>query len=101
MKTHSAIMAAVLGAALATPALAETQTVGVRYADLDLATPAGQAELDRRIDRVARSICKMDEVITGSRTPSSAARQCYQEAKASTHQQIADRRARAAGAGGG
>lgn len=54
-------LAVVLGT-LASPAMArrEEPTV-VQYADLDLTTPDGQAELDSRIDRAVRSFCKADD----------------------------------------
>ncbi|GGE01035.1 hypothetical protein GCM10011529_04140 [Polymorphobacter glacialis] len=39
-------------------AQAEIVTRNVRVADLDLRSPAGLAELDRRIDRAARQVCE-------------------------------------------
>ncbi len=51
----------------AAPALAtETARAELRYADLDLATPAGQAELSTRIDKAAEAYCT-PEAATGSR----------------------------------
>ena len=46
-------------AAFAVPAAAETQTTtrGVQYKDLDLATEAGQKELENRLDSAAREVC--------------------------------------------
>ena len=89
--------AALLGAATAfvSPAGAETSaSVAVKYSDLNLSSRSGQAQLDRRIDKAARSICGIDDVITGSRLPSTEARQCYEQAKASVHDQVAERIAR-------
>jgi UrcA family protein len=49
-------------AVIATPAAAETQSVNVSYADLNLDTSAGQAELNSRIDAAAGRICGKAEV---------------------------------------
>lgn len=92
MNTRFAILAAALGATLsATPTLAETQSVGVGYADLDLTTPAGQAELDHRIRVVAEKICGIGEIRTATRLPSSTARECLRDTVASTKEQVAAR----------
>jgi UrcA family protein len=50
-------LAAVATAALATPAVAQTSSVTIGYGDLNLASPAGRAVLDRRIDGAARQVC--------------------------------------------
>ncbi|MEO6153611.1 MAG: UrcA family protein [Croceibacterium sp.] len=85
-----AMMAAALGAAaLTAPAAAES--VGIRHADLDLATPAGVQMLDRRIDSAARELCGIGDLRTGTRLQSSASKQCYQNAKANAHKQVAER----------
>ena len=68
------------GAALADTA--DQKTTEVVYADLDLATAEGVAELDRRINRAAQTVCRMDETIVGTRIQSREARKCYKEAKA-------------------
>ena len=39
------------------PALAQPPAGTVRISDLDLATPAGVAKLDRRIDRAVAQLC--------------------------------------------
>ena len=48
----------------ATPVMAQAEIVtrSVRVADLDLRSPAGVAELDRRIDRAARQVCETNGV---------------------------------------
>lgn len=92
-----AAAAAVLGAAtaFAAPAAAETPTsVAVKYSDLDLATSAGQARLERRIDSAARSACGMGEIRTGRFTPTTAQRQCYATTKSNVHDQVAEMIAR-------
>jgi UrcA family protein len=97
MRYPAILAAALLGATVfAVPAAAET--VGVKYADLDLSTQAGQAKLERRIDSAAREACGM-EVVTGRFTPSTAQRQCLEQTKASVHQQVAETIARGAGRG--
>ena len=57
MKPIRSLIPIVLVASLAAanPAQAETRTV--RYADLDLTSPAGQAALDRRLENAVRQVC--------------------------------------------
>jgi UrcA family protein len=97
MRYPAILAAAALSAAMAfaVPAAAEdSASVEVKYADLDLSTSAGKAKLERRIDSAVRSACGMDQVRTGRLTPSTAARECYQQTKASVGQQVAQRIAR-------
>ena len=49
-----ALLALILASA---PTLAQPPVGTVRYSDLDLATPAGVAKLDRRIDRAVAQLC--------------------------------------------
>lgn len=59
-----AVLAAplVLGAAsIAAPAAAEELSVVVKYGDLDLASPAGKATLDRRIAAAVEKVCSPAE----------------------------------------
>jgi len=59
LKTSFAL-AAILAAALATPAIATPVAAGARsvaYADLDLASAAGRARLDQRIHAAVRAVC--------------------------------------------
>jgi UrcA family protein len=56
------LAAAVAAAGLSTltavgPAMASDSGVTVQHADLNLASAAGRAALDRRIDRAARQVC--------------------------------------------
>lgn len=92
------IGAATLGLALtASPALAgdgsarhgELPTMEVSAAGLDLNTAEGQRILERRIDQAAREVCRADYIATGTRIPSSAARECVAKAKASAERQVA------------
>jgi UrcA family protein len=48
---------AALTAAVAAPAAAEAPSVTVRFGDLDLATPAGKAALDERIEAAVNKVC--------------------------------------------
>jgi len=80
------ISIALAGAALiAAPAVSaeqrETQTIGVSFDDLDLATDNGREELDRRIHNAAKEVCGMNEATTGSRITDRQTRQCYRDAK--------------------
>jgi UrcA family protein len=52
--------------ALTSASAAFAQETTVRYADLDLSSVAGQAELERRIESATRQICR-GEAITGTR----------------------------------
>ncbi len=89
------ISAALLAATIvATPLVASaqdgaTRTTGVTYRDLDLTTQAGRTELDRRIDNAAREACGMDEVVLGTRLPTSGQNRCYRDAKAQLNQRFA------------
>lgn len=77
-------------AALATPAAAQTISIDVSYADLDLTSPQGQAALDRRIDSAAREICGGEEQRTGTRiVMNTKVRTCIAEVKAKAAIQVA------------
>jgi UrcA family protein len=94
MKTSSAFFAAALGTAtlFASPAAAapaDTGKVEVRYRDLDLSTPAGAKELDRRLHQAAGEVCGMNAPTTGTRMPSNNARKCYKETLAQLQDRFA------------
>ncbi len=61
MRTILASAAAVL-AIVASPAVANTETVEIRVsvADLDLNTAAGRTALEERVAREARKVCKIE-----------------------------------------
>ena len=61
-KITIAALAAFSLAAFSTPASAETQSVSVQYADLDLDSPAGMAALEGRIQAAAQRICGKAQV---------------------------------------
>lgn len=89
---------ALSAASLAVPAAAEPAELKVKYSDLDLSTEAGQATLNRRIDQSARQLCGRG-VSTGTILSSGRAKECYERAKASAHEMIAERVARDNNAG--
>jgi UrcA family protein len=62
-KTFTAALSLAL---LGTAAVAQAQSAEVRYGDLNLSSPAGRAELERRTEGAARRVCK-DEPPIGSR----------------------------------
>ena len=59
----------------------DQRSTRVAYADLDLSTAEGVAELDRRIDTAAREVCDADRQVTGTRLESRSTRQCLEIAK--------------------
>ena len=99
MRYPAILAAAALGAAAVFAAPAAAETVDIKYADLDLSTRAGQDKLERRIHNAARSACGMDEVRTGRVSTTTAQRQCYEQTKASVHEQVAETIARGSSRG--
>ncbi|WP_185960202.1 UrcA family protein [Erythrobacter insulae] len=76
----------------ATPAFAAADNVKeqtIQIDDLNLETAAGQKTLDRRIDRVARSVCGVSDVRTGTRIRNSSVYSCVENARASAKRQVA------------
>jgi UrcA family protein len=71
--------------AMTPPTFAATPDQGnaaeVRYQDLDLKTAEGKTELNRRIERAARTVCGLDQAATtGSRIRSHSQTTCYRNA---------------------
>ena len=89
----SATLTVALMAATVTPATAHAETVRqsqeVRFNDLDLASSQGKHQLERRIQRAARTVCGMDEIATGTRLASREASRCYNQALRDTREQTA------------
>jgi UrcA family protein len=79
---------------MAAEASDQPPTVSVSIADLDLATPEGQRQLDRRIRKAARAVCGGDDVTTGTRLRSRDAVSCYEQALRQTRLLVAERVAR-------
>ncbi|UAB78452.1 UrcA family protein [Erythrobacter sp. SCSIO 43205] len=87
----SLAMIATASPAFAGPAFAgesDVHSQSVRYADLNLATPEGQARLDQRIDAAAKSVCRVNEVRTGTRIRSPHVNDCLASARASAKKQV-------------
>jgi UrcA family protein len=75
-----------------TPTIAagpETMTADVQYRDLNLATPEGQAQLDRRLEKAVRTVCQSRGYNGGSRIPSADAKACLAKARSDVRQQVA------------
>ena len=91
-KSAAAIAAATLALAFtASPALAgsgEVASKSVTYADLNLGTPEGQARLDRRIESAAKSVCRVNDIRTGTRVRSPHIDACLANARASAQKQV-------------
>ena len=84
------IFAAALALASAVSAATpDQQTIGVSYRGLDLRTDAGQTALEQRVDRAARQVCGMDEILSGTRIRSHEARACYDLARRQLNEQFA------------
>lgn len=91
MLNRKAIISAGLCAAtlmISNPAFAQVRSVAVKVNDLNLATPSGQAQLEKRISSAARSVCSTD-----SRTVRDlvAAQKCEARAIARAEPKIANR----------
>ncbi len=59
------LLVSTIALALLGTTAAQARTAEVRHADLNLTSAAGQAELERRIERAARKVCS-EEANTGT-----------------------------------
>ena len=73
---------------MSNPAFAEVRSVAVKVSDLNLATPTGQAQLEKRVIRAARSVCSSD---SHSVRDLVAAQKCEARAIAKAEPKIASR----------
>lgn len=95
MKTRNIAAMATATLALAftaSPAMAdgsETYSKTIQFADLNLASPEGQARLEQRIESAARSVCSVHENRTGTRIRSPELDSCLANARASGKKQMA------------
>ena len=87
MKKTLAMITALAITASAMPANAGT--VEVSYADLNLASPEGQARLEKRVEKAAREVCELDVRQTGTLLRTPEAISCFKAAKAQAHEQFA------------
>ncbi len=90
MKIITILTAAALGLT-ATASLAQTSVV-VHYADLDIASPEGQATLARRISRAADTVCGATNGVTDLGTQR-AQRNCSRQAQATAMKTLAEKAA--------
>lgn len=81
-------LALATGAQAKTAAL-DTQQLSIRYADLNLSSPAGQKRLEMRIEVAVRDICDADYVPTGTRIKPASIDKCMETARASAKRQMA------------
>ena len=81
---------ALLAAAPALAGSTENARTELRYADLDLTTPGGQAELSARIDRAAQAYCT-PEAVTGSRIAPRADSLCLADVRSQLKARLAAR----------
>ncbi len=95
MKLTSIVLAlaASAGALTAAPALAGVTTERVGYGDLELTTPQGQAELQRRLNRAAWRVCLYDgdRSLRASDQTATCYRQARREVAVEVAQIVADR----------
>lgn len=76
MIRNSLIAAGLFGLALSASQPAFASTRSVAYADLDLSTQAGRANLDARLKSAAKEVCGMTRK-DASAAEMEAARQCF------------------------
>jgi UrcA family protein len=86
MKNLTLLLAG-LASLCSVPALADTQSIPVSFAGLDLTSPAGQATLNRRIGYAVRTICGTPDIRDLAAT--TAARECTKATMAQTQPRIA------------
>jgi UrcA family protein len=92
-KSLTAAAAAIAAFTLTIAPVASAADVAVRFADLDLSTEAGRAELDTRIEKAARITCT-SQLKTGTILLNRLSQRCVAETRRQISQQIAARAAR-------
>jgi UrcA family protein len=80
---------ALAAAMMIVPATAFAGSIELKYDDLDLSTPQGMAQLDKRVDRAAKEVCTNRQVTTGTIRQSTVDQKCYKEALAKLQGQLA------------
>jgi UrcA family protein len=93
MKSLAKIIAALALAGTAfSPAYAaptEKMTIQVEYGDINLASVEGQKQLDRRLEKAVRTVCRTQSHNGGSRILNLDAKACLAKARADVRQQVA------------
>jgi UrcA family protein len=77
MKLTLAIALALSSASAAFP-----QETTLRYADLDLSSAAGQAELERRIENATRQLCRAEPIVGTRIVDNGEVERCRDEVRA-------------------
>lgn len=91
------LAAAAIAATAVTPASANPavqapdgrMVATIATGDLNLATPEGQRQLDKRVDRAVRQVCRTVHPATGTRIMNQDQRDCLANARSSAKQQVA------------
>jgi UrcA family protein len=81
-----------LAGAAITPAAAgnvERMTVKVNASDIDFGTAKGLKDLDQRLEKAVRTVCRITSPTTGSRVLSQEVRDCLAQARADVKRQVA------------
>ncbi len=81
-------MALAISTSMATAPAAWADSIAVKFSDLDLDSPAGKAELSRRIDRAARAVCT-SIAETGTIVHARVSQTCLARARSQAQQQVA------------
>ena len=81
---------ALAAAMMIVPASAFASTsVELKYDDLDLSTPQGMAQLEKRVQRAAKQVCTSHQTTTGSIHAGTVDQTCYKEALAKLQGRLA------------
>jgi UrcA family protein len=83
-----AILVSFITSCALAPNVAAAQQAVASYSDLNLAQPADQARLERRVARAARNACGATPA-SGSMLPSTASIKCARQAAAEARAQVA------------
>jgi UrcA family protein len=78
-----------VGLFAAPAAFAQTKTTEVAYKDLDLASSEGQQQLQARIEKAARNVCRVSRPTTGTMMQSNVDRDCYKQALSQVRERVA------------
>lgn len=68
---------------------AREMAVRVEYGDINLASPEGQKQLNQRLEKAVRTVCRTHSHTGGSRILTLDARVCVSKARADARQQLA------------
>ncbi|AXB75209.1 UrcA family protein [Novosphingobium sp. P6W] len=89
IKTNAIIVAAFCTVGLFSAPAAFAKSTEVTFKDLDLATSDGQQQLQTRIEKAARNVCRTERATTGTHIHGNVDRTCYKQALAQVRQRVA------------